>query len=130
MCLVEDQRAVEQFVAAALDPPLDDRVHAGHLYGAADDGDAGVGEDGVEQRWVFAVAVPDEETCPAVGVLQVHGEVADRLGDPGGGRVRGRAHDPYASGGVLDDGEDVHSRAGEGYGVEKVGGGDGLGLGT
>jgi hypothetical protein len=30
MRLVEDQAPVEQFVAAGLDPPLHDRVHAGH----------------------------------------------------------------------------------------------------
>jgi hypothetical protein len=30
MCLIPDQHAVQQLVAAALDPPLHDGVHPGH----------------------------------------------------------------------------------------------------
>src|SRR6266508_657362 len=48
MSLVEDQRTVEQFAAAGADPPFHDRVHAGYPDAAAHDGDAAVGEDGVE----------------------------------------------------------------------------------
>jgi hypothetical protein len=61
MRVVVDQGAVEQFAAAGLDPPFHDRVRAGHPYAAEDALDAGVGEDGVEQYWVLAVAVADEE---------------------------------------------------------------------
>ena len=94
VALVPDQCAVEQFAAAGLDPPFHDRVHAGHPDAAEHDLDPGVGEDRVEHRRVLAVAVADQEPCPAAGVLQVHGEVADGLGDPGRGRVGGGAQDP------------------------------------
>src|SRR6266545_3367773 len=53
-------------------------------------------------------------------VLQVHDQVAGDLGDPGGGRVRGGAQDPYPPGGVLDDGQDVHPCAGQGHRLEEV----------
>jgi hypothetical protein len=55
MRLIRDQRAVQQLAAAALDPPLHDRVHAGHLDAAEHDLDPGVGEDRVEQCRVPAV---------------------------------------------------------------------------
>ena len=42
----------------------------------------------------------------------------------------GGAEDPDASGGVLDDGQDVHPRAGQRHGFEEVGREDGLGLGA
>jgi hypothetical protein len=48
--LVPDQHPVQQFTAAALDPPFHDRVHAGHLDTAEHDGDPGVGKDRVETR--------------------------------------------------------------------------------
>jgi hypothetical protein len=74
-----------------------DRVHAGHPDAAGHDGDPGVGEDGVEQRRVLGVPVPDEELDAAACVLQVHDQVAGGMGDPGGGRVGGRAQDPDPS---------------------------------
>jgi hypothetical protein len=119
-----------KLVAAALDPPFPDRVHARHLDTAEHDLDAGVGEDGVEQCRVPAVAVTDEEACPAAGVLQVHREVTHGLGDSGSGRVRSGAQDPYPSGGVLDHREDVHPGPGQGRRFEEVCGGDDLGLGA
>ena len=51
MGLVMVQHAVEQFTLATLDPPLHDRVNAGHLNAGEHDLDLGVGEDRVEQRW-------------------------------------------------------------------------------
>jgi hypothetical protein len=74
--LVPDECAIEQFVTAGLDPPFHDGVHAGHLHTGEHDRDAGVGEDGVEQDRVFAVAIADEVLHLASGVLDVHGEVA------------------------------------------------------
>jgi len=41
MRLVPDRHAVEQFVAAGLNPPLHDRVHAGNLDTAEHDRDTG-----------------------------------------------------------------------------------------
>jgi len=66
VCLVPDQHAVQQLVAAALDPPLHDGVHPGHLNAAEYDFDPSVGEDRVERCWVFAVAVADQKACPTV----------------------------------------------------------------
>lgn len=58
--LVEDQCPVEEFMAAGLDPPFHDRVHAGYPDTAEYDIDAGVGEHLVEQGRVLAVSVPDQ----------------------------------------------------------------------
>jgi hypothetical protein len=104
--LVPYQRPVEQFVAAGLDPPFHDRVHARHPHAAEHDGDAGVGEDRVEQWRVLPVAVTDEVRDLASGVVEVHDEVAGRLGHPHAGRVGGDAEDAYSAGGVLDDRQD------------------------
>jgi hypothetical protein len=93
MPLVPDQRPVEQFVAAGLDPPFHDRVHARHPDAAEHDRDTDVGEDGVEQGRVLPVAITDELLDLASGVVEVHDEVAGRLGRPGGGRVGGGAED-------------------------------------
>jgi hypothetical protein len=40
-------------------PPLHDRVHPGHPNAAQYDLDAGIGDDGVEQRGEFAVPIAD-----------------------------------------------------------------------
>jgi hypothetical protein len=128
--VVPDERAVEQFAAACLDPPFDDRVHAGHSNAAEHHCDAGVGEDRVDQCRVFAVAVADKESGSAAGILEVHGEVAHGLRDPGGGRVGRGAQDSYAAAGVLNDCQDVHRLAGQRHGFEEVGREDGLGLGS
>ena len=63
-----------------------------------------------------------------VGVLQVHGQVPGHLGGPGRGGVGGGAEDADVAGGVLDDGENVESRSGQGAGFEEVGGQQGVGL--
>jgi hypothetical protein len=78
----ETRTEVKQFVAAALHPAFDDRVHPGHLNTTEHDLDAGVGEDDVEQVRVSAVAVADQEPCSIAGVLEVHDEVARCLGHP------------------------------------------------
>jgi hypothetical protein len=44
---IEDQGLVEEFVAAALDPPLHDRVHAGHPDPAEYNRDPGINENSV-----------------------------------------------------------------------------------
>ena len=95
---VPDQHAVEEFVAAGLDPPLDDRVHPGNSDAAEHDGDTGVGEDGVEQVRVLAIPVADEVLHLASGVVEVHDEVAGGLGHPRCGRVGGGAEDAYPGG--------------------------------
>ena len=53
---------------------------------------------------------------------------ASELHDPRRGGVRGGAEDSDAPGGVLDDGEDVQARAGQGAGFEEVAGEQRLGL--
>jgi hypothetical protein len=56
--------------------------------------DARVSEDGIEQAGELHVPVPDQEPCPAAGILQVHHEVPDGLRHPGRRRVGGGAQDP------------------------------------
>jgi hypothetical protein len=74
--LVPDQRAVQEFAAAGLYPPFHDRVHSWHPDATEHNLDPRLGEDGVEQIGELAVPVPDQEACPAVGVLEVHDQDA------------------------------------------------------
>jgi hypothetical protein len=111
MPLVPDECAVEHLAAAGVYPSLHDRVHSWHLDSAEHDLDTGVFEHGVEKFRVLAIAVPDQEPWPAVGVLQIHNEVPGGLDDPGCGGVRGCSQDPDATGGVFDDGQDELARA-------------------
>ena len=64
----------------------------------------------------------------AVGVVEVHEQVAGQLGEPGSGRVGGDAEDVHAAGGVLDDEERVEPVQGDRVEVEQVAGEDRLGL--
>jgi hypothetical protein len=59
MLLVPDQGPVEQLAAAGLYPPFRDRVHSRHSHAGEHGLDARVGQDGVEQFGVLAVAVAD-----------------------------------------------------------------------
>jgi hypothetical protein len=52
------------------------------------------GEDGVECGSELGVAVPDEEPEATAGVLEIHGEVAGLLGQPGAGGMRRDPDDP------------------------------------
>ena len=65
----------------------------------------------------------------AAGVVEVHGEVAGLLAQPGAGRVGGDTQDVHAAGGVLDDEECVQPVQGDGVEVEQVAGEDRVGLG-
>jgi hypothetical protein len=103
--------------------PFHDGVHPWHLDAAEDDLDSRIVEDGVEVG-EFAVAVPDQESRPTAGVLEVHDQVL-----PGCGRVRGGAQDVDAPGGVLDEREYV-TGSGQGDGFEEVAGEEGVGLGS
>ena len=53
------------------------------------------------------VSVSDEESEGAVGVVEVHEQVASQLSEPCSGGVGGDAEDVHAAGGVLDDEERV-----------------------
>jgi hypothetical protein len=118
--LVEDQGAVEELAAACSYPAFHDRVHSGYPDAAAHHTDPSVGEDGVEQGRVLAVPVADDVPRRRSGVVQVHGQVADGLGDPGGGRMRGGAEDVDAARGVFDDRQDVHANSGQRHRLEEV----------
>ncbi len=115
MGLIPDQRAVQQFGAECLDPAFHARVHAGHPDTGQHRSDSRGAEDFVDQRGVFGVAITNEELDlrEVSGVLEVHEQVADGLGDPGMGGVRGRADYPYTATGVVDDGENVLALAGQ-----------------
>jgi hypothetical protein len=94
------------------------------------DGDARVGEDGVDQPGELAVPVADQEPYPAAGVLEVHDEVPGGLRYPPGGRVCGGAEDPDPAAGVLDHRQYVHPRPGQGGRFQEVAGQQGVGLGA
>jgi len=130
MVLVPDQGAVQQLVPAGLYPAFHERVHARYPDAGQYEFDPRVLEDGVEQGGERAVAVPDEEPCPAAGVLEVHDEVLRGLCDPGGGRVCGGAQDPDAPAAVLEHREHVEPRPGQSDGLEEVAGQQGIGLGA
>jgi hypothetical protein len=55
MSLVPDQSAIEEFVVAALDPSLHDRVHPWDPDTGEDNLDGRIGEDGVEQGGELSV---------------------------------------------------------------------------
>jgi hypothetical protein len=57
------------------------------------------------------VPVADQEARGAALVFEIHDEVLDGLGDPRGGRVRGRAEDPDPATCVLDDRQDIQAGA-------------------
>jgi hypothetical protein len=69
MALVPDHSPVQQFVAAAVDPPLDDGVHARHPDPAEHCLDTGVGEERVEQRGERAVSIANQVPRCAAGVV-------------------------------------------------------------
>ena len=96
MALVGDQDAVEEFASDAADEAFGDRVGSRCPHRCLDDADPERGEHGVEGCGELGVAVPDEEPEAAAGVVEVHGEVAGLLGQPGAGRVGGNAEDVHA----------------------------------
>src|SRR5271165_4899726 len=128
--LVPDQRAVQELAPAGLHPPLHDRVHPRHPDPAEYSFDASVSEDGIEQARELPVPVPDQEPCPAAGILQVHHKIPGSLRRPGRRRVGGGAQDPDSPAGVLDHREHVQPRPGQGDRLEEVTGQQALGLGT
>src|ERR1019366_7827609 len=128
VALVPDQGAIEELAPAGLYPALHDRVHSGHPDTALDDLQPGIIEDGVERVGELGVAVADQEFRRAAGVFQVHDQVPPELRGPGGRGVRGGAEDPDPPGGVLDDGEGVQARPGQGADLEEVTGQQGVGL--
>lgn len=102
MSLVDDQSAVEEFAADAANEAFGDRVGPRCPDRRPDDADIDRGEDGVEGGGELRIAVPDKELEASVGVVEVHGEVASLLGEPGAGRVSGDTEDVHTSRGVLD----------------------------
>jgi hypothetical protein len=85
--------------------------------------------------------IPDmsSSAAPAESVSAAYLQVSDlcrfvdrwvpsELYDPVWGRVRGGAQEPNPAGSVLDDGEDVQARPGQGAGLEEVAGEQGVGL--
>ena len=90
---VDDQEAVEEFAADCPDKALGDRIRPWCAHRRLDDPDVDGGEDRVEGGGELGVAVADEEQKAAVGVVEVHEQVAGLLGEPGAGGVRGGATD-------------------------------------
>jgi hypothetical protein len=126
--LVEDQEAVEEFTADCPDKALGDRIRPWCPNRRLDDPDVDGGEDRVEGGGELGVAVADEEPEAAVGVVEVHEQVAGELGEPGAGRVGGDAEDVHPAAGVLDDEQRVEPVRGDRVEVEQVAGGDRVGV--
>ncbi len=59
--LVPDQRSVQQFAPAGLDPALHDRIHARYPDSALNDADSSIDQHGIEGRGEFGVSVPYQE---------------------------------------------------------------------
>jgi hypothetical protein len=119
--LVDDQEAVEELAADRPDEALGDRICPRCPHRRLDDPDVDGGEDGVGEP---AVAVADEEPEAAVGVIEVHQQVAGELGEPGSGRMGGDAEDVHPTAGVLDDEERVEPVQGDRVEVEQIAGED------
>jgi len=118
--LVDAQEAVEEFAADWPDEALGDRSCPWCPNRRLDDPDVDGGEDRVEGGGELGVAVADEEPETTPGVVEIHGEVAGLLGQPGTGGMGGDTQDVYPPGGVLDDEERVQTAQGEGVEVEQV----------
>jgi hypothetical protein len=107
MPLVDDQEAVEEFAADRPDKAFGGRIRPRCTHRRLDDPDVDGGEDGVERGGELVVSVSDEEPEAAVGVIEVHEQIAGDLGEPGAGRMGGDAQDVHTAGGVLDNEERV-----------------------
>jgi hypothetical protein len=107
MPLVDDQEAVEEFAADCPDKAFGGRIRPRCTHRRLDDPDVDGGEDGVERGGELVVSVSDEEPEAAVGVIEVHEQIAGDLGEPGAGRMGGDAQDVHTAGGVLDNEERV-----------------------
>ena len=118
MPLVDDQEAVEEFAADRPDEAFGGRIGPRCPHRRLDDPDVDGGEDGVEGGGEPAVSVSDEEPEAAVGVIEVHQQIAGELGEPGAGRMGGDAEDVHPAGGVLDDEERVEPVQGDRVDVE------------
>jgi len=76
----------------------------------------------------FPVPVPDQEPCPASGVLKVHRQDPCGLGNPESGRVRCGTQDANPAGAMLDRRQHVHARSAQRDRFEKVARQQGVGL--
>jgi hypothetical protein len=103
MPLVPDQRPVEQLTAAGQSPSLHKCVHSWHLYTAEHDLDTGVLQHGVEKAGELAVAIADQETGSAAGIVKIRDEVSRSLCEPGCTGMSSCAQDPDPPGGMLGD---------------------------
>jgi hypothetical protein len=128
--LVDDQDAVEEFPTDGADEAFGDRVGPRRPHRCLDDPHIEGGEDGVECGGEPGVSITDEEPEPLPGVIEVDGQVAGLLGQPGAGGVGGDAEDVDAAGGVLDDEERVEPVQADGVEMKQVAGEDRVRLGS
>src|SRR5262249_41530420 len=99
LAATEDQQPIEALATGAADPALEVRVRVRCPYRRADDRDALACEGGVEGARELLVPVVDQEPHPPVAVVEVHQQVARRLGNPAGVGVAGAGEvlDPAAA---------------------------------
>ena len=108
----------------AADEALGDRVGPWCPHRCSDDVNADGREDDVEPGGESRVAVADEKPETVAGVIEVHEQVADQLGQPGAGRVGGDPEDVHPAGGVLDDEECIEPVQGDRLKMQQVAGQD------
>ncbi len=123
----EDQEPVQTLPAHGAHPALGMSIRAGDAQGSADDLHAFRGEDLVEGHRVLLVSIMDQESW-LEALLDLPGEVAGLLSDPGAGRVLGGANHEYATAGELDKEQDVHDLEPHRLHREKVAGQQRLGV--
>ncbi|WP_214322942.1 hypothetical protein [Nonomuraea sediminis] len=88
----------------------------------------GLGEDLIHEGRELAIPISEQKARPAAHIVQIHHQVPDRLDDPVHARVRGGAEHTDASGGVLNDHQDVLALPAESDGLDEVAGQNGVGL--
>ena len=128
MPLVDDQDAVEELAPDAADEAFGDPVGPRCPDRRLDDPDVDGGEHRVERGGELGVAIADQESEAAPGVVEVHEQVAGQLGQPGAGGVGGDSKDVHPAGGVLDDEERIQP-AGDRLQMQQVAGQDRVRLG-
>ena len=120
VALVVDQYPVGAFVADGPYEPFDVAVRLRRPRRNLDHLDVLVGEDGVEPGGVLVVAIADQEPEAVDASAQAHHEVADLLGAPVPGGVRGDAEQVHPSCPDLHRDEHVQPAQQNGVDMEEV----------
>jgi hypothetical protein len=108
-----DEHAVGDLAAYGADEPLREGIGPWATWRDLADGDAGVGQHGVDGGGELPGPIADEDLELAGAVAQVHEQVANLLNGPRPVRVGGDAEDVYVAAADLHHEEHVQAREGE-----------------